>query len=65
VSALETTLREGAPDVRAAAATALGQINERTAISALMTMLNDPNAQVQWSAIRALGEFEADASQVM
>jgi HEAT repeat protein len=49
------------PDVRAAAATALGQLKVADAINPLMQALDDSDRVARGSAARALGHLASDA----
>jgi beta-lactamase regulating signal transducer with metallopeptidase domain len=50
-------LRDAEPDIREAAASALGQARATAAVSALTALLKDPEKEVRESAARALGQI--------
>lgn len=58
VRALIARLRDESPEVRQAAADALGRIGDPLAIPALVAALDDPEAEVRASALDALSQFE-------
>lgn len=58
VAALVTALKDTDPGVRAAAADALGRLDDKSAGSALAALLSDPSPEVQEKAIMALAELE-------
>src|SRR4051812_49033654 len=57
VSALEDALRDEAREVRAAAATALADIEARESTAALIAAAADPEVLVRQMAVAALGEI--------
>jgi len=58
VAALVAALKDTDPGVRAAAAEALGRLDDKSAGNALAGLLNDPSPEVQEQAIMALAELE-------
>ena len=58
VAALVTALKDTDPGVRAAAAEALGRLDDKSAANALAGLLNDPSPEVQEHAVMALAELE-------
>jgi beta-lactamase regulating signal transducer with metallopeptidase domain len=58
VAALTVALKDSDPGVRAAAAQALGRLDDKSAGNALAAVLNDPSPEVQEQAIMALAELE-------
>ncbi len=50
-------LRRGDPDTRVLAAQALGEMRDRTVVSALTHSLKDPVRRVRIAAVRALGRI--------
>ena len=58
VAALVTALKDTDPGVRAAAAEALGRLDDKSAGNALAALLNDPSPEVQEKAIMSLAELE-------
>ena len=62
VSTLERTLSSGSLEVRLAALWALGRIEERSSVPAVLTLLDDPDTRIRQNALWALGQMEsADA----
>jgi len=55
--ALVKCLKSPAPDVRAAAAAALGQIGDERSAGDLLTAFEDPEPQVRLAAVRAIAEL--------
>lgn len=58
VAALVAALKDSDPGVRAAAAQALGRLEDKSAGNALAALLNDPSPEVQEQAIMSLAELE-------
>ena len=58
VAALVTALKDNDASVRAAAAEALGRLDDKSAGNALAGLLNDPSPEVQEKAIMSLAELE-------
>ncbi|MBP2647413.1 MAG: putative rane protein [Gemmatimonadetes bacterium] len=58
VAALVAALKDSDPGVRAAAAQALGRLDDKSAGNALAELLRDPDPEVQEQAIMALAELE-------
>jgi len=58
VAALVSALKDSDPGVRAAAAEALGRLDDKSAGNALAGLLNDPSPEVQEHAVMALAELE-------
>lgn len=58
-------LEDEVPDVRVLAANALSLSGQRTAVPALATALADPNWEVQYASIRALGLLEDAAVEAL
>jgi hypothetical protein len=58
VAALTVALKDSDPGVRAAAAQALGRLDDKSAGNALAAALNDPSPEVQEQVVMALAELE-------